>query len=115
MMRRHLTLPDARLVHTGKAVLAVHVADRRSAAATAGNPPVGEVNPPWRCGHGTHPPVPDHRAVVLVAVEYGCGRCGCPSPGTARWGAFRERFFAAGHGHAGVVLVLPLTYFIYLG
>jgi len=51
----------------------------------------------------------------LVAVEYGCGRCGCPSPGTARWGTFRERFFAAGHTHAGVVLVLPLTYFIYLG
>ena len=28
--------------------------------------------------------------------------------------AFRERFFAAGHAHAGVLLVLSLAYFVYL-
>jgi hypothetical protein len=30
-------------------------------------------------------------------------------------GAFRERFFAAGHAHGGVLLVLSLAYFDYLG
>jgi heme/copper-type cytochrome/quinol oxidase subunit 4 len=30
-------------------------------------------------------------------------------------GAFRERFFRAGHAHAGVLLVLSLAYFLYLG
>ena len=29
--------------------------------------------------------------------------------------AFRERFFAAGHAHAGVLLVLSLADFVYLG
>ena len=29
--------------------------------------------------------------------------------------ALRERFFRAGHAHAGVLLVLSLTYFGYLG
>jgi hypothetical protein len=29
-------------------------------------------------------------------------------------GEFRERFFRAGHAHAGVLLVLSLVYFIYL-
>lgn len=28
--------------------------------------------------------------------------------------AFQEQFFRAGHGHAGVLLVLSLVYFIYL-
>ena len=39
MMRRHLTLPDASLVHTGKAVLDALVAGRRSAGAAAGTLP----------------------------------------------------------------------------
>ncbi|HZC64069.1 MAG TPA: hypothetical protein VE464_20700, partial [Streptosporangiaceae bacterium] len=30
-------------------------------------------------------------------------------------GAFREQFFRAGHAHAGVLLVLSLAYFVYLG
>ncbi|MGV9381511.1 hypothetical protein ACWDRB_37245 [Nonomuraea sp. NPDC003707] len=29
-------------------------------------------------------------------------------------GEFRERFFRAGHAHAGVLLVLSLVYFLYL-
>jgi hypothetical protein len=28
---------------------------------------------------------------------------------------FEEQFFRAGHGHAGVLLVLSLVYFVYLG
>ncbi|MET9251908.1 hypothetical protein [Nonomuraea sp. NPDC003709] len=31
-----------------------------------------------------------------------------------RLGEFRERFFRAGHAHAGVLLVLSLVYFLYL-
>ncbi|MEU6430441.1 hypothetical protein ABZ860_31495 [Microbispora sp. NPDC046973] len=31
-----------------------------------------------------------------------------------RLGAFRERFFRAGHAHAGVLLVLSLVYLLYL-
>lgn len=31
-----------------------------------------------------------------------------------RLGALRERFFRAGHAHAGVLLVLSLAYFLYL-
>ncbi|WP_293059989.1 hypothetical protein, partial [Mycobacterium sp.] len=29
--------------------------------------------------------------------------------------AFRQQFFRAGHAHAGVLLVLSLVYFLYLG
>lgn len=31
-----------------------------------------------------------------------------------RLGAFRERFFRAGHAHAGVLLILSLVYLLYL-
>ena len=51
----------------------------------------------------------------LVTVEYGDGALLGSFTGHGTLGAFRERFFAAGHAHAGVVLVLSLTYFIYLG
>ena len=30
-------------------------------------------------------------------------------------GGFREQFFRAGHAHAGVLLVLSLACFVYLG
>jgi hypothetical protein len=33
----------------------------------------------------------------------------------ARWLPSASGFFAAGHTHAGVLLVLSLAYFIYLG
>lgn len=50
----------------------------------------------------------------LVGVEYGgwalLGFITKPD----RLGEFRERFFRAGHAHAGVLLVLALIYFLYL-
>src|SRR5262245_49547656 len=62
MMRCPFTHPDARLVPAAKAAPDVPVTGRRSAAVAA---PVGDINPSWRPGHGTHPPVPDHRSVVF--------------------------------------------------
>jgi hypothetical protein len=114
MMRRHLTLPDVRLVHTGKAVLAAHVA-------------VGQL--PWRpafCllvrltrlgGFGMEPTrlFPIIVLLSLVTVEYGGWALLGFLTGRGTLGAFRERFFAAGHAHAGVLLVLSLAYFVYLG
>src|SRR5690349_25039135 len=51
----------------------------------------------------------------VVTVEYG-GRelLGFPT-GRGTLAAFRERFLAAGHTHAGVLLVLSPAYFVYLG
>ena len=50
----------------------------------------------------------------LVTVEYGGWALLGFLTGRGALGAFRERFFAAGHAHAGV-LVLSLAYFSYLG
>jgi hypothetical protein len=50
----------------------------------------------------------------LVSVEYGgYALLGFLTRG-AGLGGFRERFFRAGHAHAGVLLVLSLVYFVYL-
>lgn len=52
----------------------------------------------------------------LVTVEY--GGWALLTFRTSRHGtlgAFREQFFRAGHAHAGVLLVLSLAYFVYLG
>jgi len=51
----------------------------------------------------------------LVTVEYGGWALLGFLTGRGALGAFRERFFAAGHAHAGVLLVLSLAYFLYLG
>ena len=51
----------------------------------------------------------------LVTVEYGGWALLGFLTGRGTLGAFRERFFAAGHAHAGVLLVLSLAYFVYLG
>ena len=51
----------------------------------------------------------------LAAVEYGGWALLGFLTGRGTLGAFRERFFRAGHAHAGVLLVLSLAYFIYLG
>src|SRR5262245_49739165 len=51
----------------------------------------------------------------LVTVEYGGWALLGFLTGHGTLGAFRERFFAAGHAHAGVLLVLSLAYFVYLG
>jgi hypothetical protein len=50
----------------------------------------------------------------LVTVEYGGRTLLGFLTGHGTLAAFRERFFAAGHTHAGV-LVLSLAYFVYLG
>ena len=51
----------------------------------------------------------------LVTVEYGGWALLGFLTGHGTLGAFREQFFRAGHAHAGVLLVLSLTYFVYLG
>ncbi len=50
----------------------------------------------------------------LVSVEYGGWALLGFLTGRGRLGGFRERFFRAGHAHAGVLLVLSLVYFLYL-
>jgi hypothetical protein len=52
---------------------------------------------------------------VLVTVEYGGWALLAFLTGHGTLGAFRERFLRAGHAHAGVLLVLSLAYFLYLG
>ena len=51
----------------------------------------------------------------LVTVEYGGWALLGFLTGNGTLGAFREQFFRAGHAHAGVLLVLSLAYFVYLG
>jgi hypothetical protein len=50
----------------------------------------------------------------LVTVEYGGWALLGFLTGRGNLGDFRERFFRAGHAHAGVLLVLSLVYFVYL-
>jgi hypothetical protein len=50
----------------------------------------------------------------LVSVEYGGWALLGYITGGERLGGFRERFFRAGHAHAGVLLVLSLIYLLYL-
>jgi heme/copper-type cytochrome/quinol oxidase subunit 4 len=50
-----------------------------------------------------------------VSVEYsGWSLLGFLT-GRGQLGEFREQFFRAGYAHAGVLLVLSLVYFLYLG
>ena len=51
----------------------------------------------------------------LVTVEYGGRALLGFRTGRGALDGFRERFFRAGHAHAGVLLVLSLAYFVYLG
>ena len=50
----------------------------------------------------------------LVSVEYGGWALLGFLTGRGQLGEFREKFFRAGHAHAGVLLVLSLVYFLYL-
>lgn len=51
----------------------------------------------------------------LVTVEFGgWALLGFITTRNGTLGDFRERFFRAGHAHAGVLLLLALTYFSYL-
>ena len=51
----------------------------------------------------------------LVTVEYGGWALLGLLTGHGTLGTFRERFFRAGHAHAGVLLVRSLAYFDRLG
>jgi fucose 4-O-acetylase-like acetyltransferase len=53
--------------------------------------------------------------LLLVSVEYGGWSLLGFLTGRGQLGEFREQFFRAGHAHAGVLLVLSLVYFLYLG
>ncbi len=50
----------------------------------------------------------------LISVEYGGWALLGFLTGRGQLGEFREKFFRAGHAHAGVLLVLSLVYFLYL-
>ena len=51
----------------------------------------------------------------LIGVESGgYALLGFLTTRTAELGPFGQRFFRAGHAHAGVLLVLSLVYFLYL-
>ncbi|MET7330322.1 hypothetical protein [Nonomuraea sp. NPDC005650] len=53
--------------------------------------------------------------VSVVTVEFGGhALLRLITADRGRLGEFRERFFRAGHAHAGVLLVLSLVYFLYL-
>ena len=51
----------------------------------------------------------------LVTVEYGGWTLLGFLTGHGKLSGFREQFFRDGHAHAGVLLVLALAYFDYLG
>jgi hypothetical protein len=114
MMRCHLTHPDIRLVHIGKAarMLSLPAAGqlvRRPALA------VGETRRLGGLGMEPTRLFPIIVLLSLVTVEYGGWALLGFLTGHGTLGAFRERFFRAGHAHAGVLLVLSLAYFVYLG
>ncbi len=50
----------------------------------------------------------------LISVAYGGSALLGFLTGRGRLSGFQEQFFRAGHGHAGVLLVLSLVYFLYL-
>ena len=50
----------------------------------------------------------------LISVAYGGSALLGFLTGRARLSGFQEQSFRAGHGHAGVLLVLSLVYFLYL-
>jgi hypothetical protein len=58
--------------------------------------------------------LPITAVLSLVSVEYGGWALLGYLTGRGRIGGSRERFFRAGHAHAGVLLVLSLVYFLYL-
>src|SRR3712207_8237899 len=49
----------------------------------------------------------------LVSVEYGGWALLGFLTGRGNLGEFQEKFFRAGHAHAGVLLVLSLVYYLY--
>src|SRR5260370_1335542 len=69
----------------------------------------------WEAPYGTYSSVSDYRVVLPGHRQVRrLGTAGVPH-GRGTLGLFREQFFRAGHAHAGVLLVLSLVYFVYLG
>ena len=58
--------------------------------------------------------LPIFSVLALVTVEYGGYALLRFFTGGGSLNEFQEQFFRAGHAHAGVLLLLPLVYFIYL-
>jgi hypothetical protein len=82
------------------------VAGCRSAAAAApARCPAGEINPSWRPGHGTARLFPIIVLLPLVTVEYGGWALPGFRTGHGALGGSRKRFFAAGHAHAGALIL----------
>lgn len=53
--------------------------------------------------------------LALVTVEFGGWSLLGFLTGQGQLSAFEEQFFRAGHGHAGVLLVLSLVFFVLMG
>jgi hypothetical protein len=77
--------------------------------------PVGETNRLGGLGMEPTRLFPIIVLLSLVTVEYGGWALLGFLTGHGTLGGFREQFFRAGHAHAGVLLVLSLAYFVYLG
>jgi hypothetical protein len=58
--------------------------------------------------------LPAFSVLSLIGVEYGGWALLGFLTGRGQLGQFRERFFRAGHAHAGVLLVLSLVYYLHL-
>ena len=58
--------------------------------------------------------LPAVSVLSLITVEYGGWALLGYLTGRGQLGQFQEKFFRAGHAHAGVLLVLSLVYFLYL-
>jgi hypothetical protein len=58
--------------------------------------------------------LPAVSVLSLVSVEYGGWALLGYLTGRGQLGPFQEKFFRAGHAHAGVLLILSLVYYLYL-
>src|ERR687889_2036158 len=58
--------------------------------------------------------LPAVSVLSLVTVEYGGWALLGYLTGRGQLGQFQEKFFRAGHAHAGVLLILSLVYYLYL-
>jgi hypothetical protein len=58
--------------------------------------------------------LPAVSVLSLISVEYGGWALLGYLTGRGQLGPFQEKFFRAGHAHAGVLLVLSLVYYLYL-
>jgi hypothetical protein len=116
MMRCRLTQLDASLVPAAKAAPMLPLPTAGQLPRRSGTLPLlVRSTRLGGLGHGTQPSVPDHRAVVFGHRRVQRLGATWVFHRARRARRLRERFFAAGQAHAGVLLVLSLAYFVYLG